>query len=486
FNDRLNALKELWEIIPEFVKTNIFNWIISQAFYIYYQGLAAWTEKEQKSFFKEVQTFYNNRKEYFLWTDNNGQSFIFYLAKQIEKNNFEKFLDACNDLYNISQIDKEPADLYIATTYYQIYKSIIFAIKNKKPARLYIDYGYQQIPKEFAEKIKNTGIFKDVILFDVAQQIPELIKKINKNPEDAKYIIPSYLYERYMEIFRNANKNDTVYCFLTHQPYWYFIERYFNSIIKVEDAYDTFAAEDMGLIGATGIWCQIMNFIGNGYPPIDFSSHKISKIIVSVMPENQPEELSRKIEVIDMKTFGVDIKEKLIPIFQELFDLDISLFNENTFLILTQPLAKMGHCSDEEQKTIYKNIAKKYGKGKTIIIKPHPADILDYSDLAFPIISKNAPIEVYAISGIYVNTAVTFASRSIKTINFAKNKIEIYPYKTINAEYKKMLKELLDYDKIKTDKVVKANNISAKQKFIRKILPKSLRKKIKNKIKKII
>ena len=125
-----------------------------------------------------------------------------------------------------------------------------------------------------------------------------------------------------------------------------------------------------------------------------------------------------------------DYQKKLIfDVFVDT-DLNVKHLNEltcGTVLILTEPFAITGRLKDEEvQISLYEDLIAKYGKGKRVVIKAHPRDILNYGKL-FPgvdVIPRLVPMEVLNFDkDFHIDTAVTVTSSAIYGLQNAEEKI---------------------------------------------------------------
>ncbi|RKF02810.1 glycosyl transferase family 52 [Tenacibaculum lutimaris] len=100
--------------------------------------------------------------------------------------------------------------------------------------------------------------------------------------------------------------------------------------------------------------------------------------------------------------------------------------NKKNVLLITQPLSEDNLCSEDEKVGLYKRVVDSLDVDTTvqIFIKPHPREKTDYKSFfeAAEIIDKNIPMEVYAIGGVFFNSAITLFSTAVYHIN-AKEKV---------------------------------------------------------------
>jgi len=156
-----------------------------------------------------------------------------------------------------------------------------------------------------------------------------------------------------------------------------------------------------------------------------FGTHKNIKKVYLTKNEI-PKIIENKTEVIDMHKLWKDLTENEKNNILEIFNIkleDIN-FNNETVLILTQPLAE-DNVTLKEELSIYNFLIEKF-KDKNIIIKPHPRDPKNYNEI-FPkikIIDKYFPIELLNLIGIEPDIACSVVSTAL--INFKKSKIYVY------------------------------------------------------------
>ena len=98
-----------------------------------------------------------------------------------------------------------------------------------------------------------------------------------------------------------------------------------------------------------------------------------------------------------------------------------------TFLLLTEPFAVTGRLPDEEsQIKLYRELIEKYGSDRTVMVKSHPRDNVDYKKY-FPnitVIEKNMPMEVMNFDDrVHFDTALTVTSSAINGLKNVDEKI---------------------------------------------------------------
>ena len=174
-----------------------------------------------------------------------------------------------------------------------------------------------------------------------------------------------------------------------------------------------------------------------------YGTHKNIKKVYLTKPD-VPEMVKDKVEVIDMgKTWNnlsKNDKNKILEIFN--INLEGIDFDNETVLILTEPLAEGNFITLKDELEIYKNIIEKF-KDKNLIIKPHPRDSKNYEDIFsdIKIIDKYFPIELLNLIGVEPSVACSMVSTAL--LNFKKSKIYVYEGELNNEELINARNELI-------------------------------------------
>jgi len=144
---------------------------------------------------------------------------------------------------------------------------------------------------------------------------------------------------------------------------------------------------------------------GEFYIPLGYDA-KIKKVILTGQFD-LPKEIKEKIICVNptnlWKQKNKDEKKMITQIFGFPYETIVSEEREKTILFLTEPNIDLSSeiQSKDEQIRIYKEIISKY-PGSKVIIKPHPADIINYAkELPECVtIEKSFPIQMIAWFGI--------------------------------------------------------------------------------------
>ena len=128
-----------------------------------------------------------------------------------------------------------------------------------------------------------------------------------------------------------------------------------------------------------------------------------------------------KLVEVPRKALFDKLTDNHITVLTKIFMKDIPPINaENSVLLLTQPLYIDRMLDSEEmQIELFKEIVKKEVEDESLIIKPHPRDMTDYSN-DFPnavILDKNMPVEIIELSKISnFLKVISYNSTSLKFI----------------------------------------------------------------------
>lgn len=465
-SENLNNLREriikeesAWNYIPEqYRKRRLFT-ILSSDFNMYFRAFFRMPEKDQEHSWELIKRFVLARSNYLEQTTYPEK--IKELANAILSGNKGYFEYVISRFYMPPQ-GEEPADDYVILTHYHLFRACLNAIRNKRKSRLYICQSYIPFSTNIVYNIRKTGLFETVQPFVYGDLVVRLFEALEKRPGEEDIIIPNSLYGRFRELFIECNPQiDTLYIFSDSHPYWYYLEREFKNIVKFEDAYNSFDRE-VKTHEIQGIWAGISQYQGGIFPLMFYRSDKISKIVVSKKPMDIPAYYYDKIEIEDAKLLEKEHYEEIKKVMLGIYDVDPALFTKDTTLLLTQPLALFGYCTEKEQKKLMKKMCDQY-KGSPILVKPHPADNMNYKYLGGTILPKNVPIEIYNYMDVRIARAITFGSSAIETIEFADE----------NKAYFKL------HDFTFEDVVVAIKDLIREE-------PPSLKKRVKRKIRRII
>lgn len=333
--------------------------------------------------------------------------------------------------------------IYVCHTFYHVYISCLKELNLPREewgqatlvlSRMSNDFGNLQ------ERVEKEGLFAEVIPFDEKEEsfFPELAAYREDTGNLVKNMIQRIrftrrfgkLLEPYIPL--DFKEYQDIYVFCDSDPIGYYLSTHKISYHAVEDGldciryYDTARFDNRGHFGLKA-WMAAHNliFIQNGYSKycLDMEVNDIS--VLQYPCPKYVEKPRRELT----QGLGEEQREILTNIFIEnKEELTGLLKKENgrnyNVLILTEPL-----CDLETRKRIFTDIIRDYGNVEgepaQILMKPHPRDILDYTEI-FPdclILDKKFPMEILnEIKGLVFDRVVSVFTVP-DAIRFAKEKV---------------------------------------------------------------
>ena len=302
---------------------------------------------------------------------------------------------------------------YLAETYYHLLITLIKVIKSNAKTDLILPSSALIDNRELLNKIYNTKLFNEILFIDY--------KKMNN-----RYLNLIRLFF-YINSILDKNKYEEIYVF-HDKPSIFFLILNIKKIPYniLEDGVNFFKEYNKPLAlrkGKNSIKNIIFKLLKMPKP---FESKYIKSIEV-----NDKEDIWVKnkniIEVPRVKLFEsltTTEKETITNIFLN----DNIKINNNSVLILTQPLSEDSLCSSEEEKIkIYSNILKEYcADEKDVVLKVHPRDKTNYEKYFnnITILSNKFPMEILTFSpDLKFKKILTVSSSAIETIKNCDEKI---------------------------------------------------------------
>jgi hypothetical protein len=149
------------------------------------------------------------------------------------------------------------------------------------------------------------------------------------------------------------------------------------------------------------------------YRPIGYD-RRIKKVVLTGKMKI-PKEIVEKVETVSIDNLwhrcSTNKKQKILEIFGLNYEVIDRLINEKrNYMLMTENFSD-GVFSDEEKIVrIYADIIKKYDKNR-IVIKPHPADAIEYKKYFpdIPVIDKSFPAELLKYVGYKPMVVIAFA-----------------------------------------------------------------------------
>ncbi len=289
--------------------------------------------------------------------------------------------------------------VYVCHTYYHVYVACLKEFYLPKETQGQATLVLSTMSNDFGnlkERAESSGLFETVEMFDEKEDVffPQLMKYhkdrgnlILNMLSRMKYTkLLGKLQEPYVPV--DLSRFKEVYVFCDSDPIGYYLNYkkiYYHALedgLNCIQYYDTARYDNKGHF-ALKAWMSARNliFIQNGYGKYCLDMEINDKSVVPY-PCRKYIEQPRAELVAHLSEAD---KDKLIHLFIE--DMDglqrkLDRGGEDKVLVLSEPL-----CDLETRKKIFSDIIAEYGvidgKKAQILIKPHPRDVLDYTEV-FP------------------------------------------------------------------------------------------------------
>ena len=350
--------------------------------------------------------------------------------------------------------------IYICHTFYHVYIACLKELNKDKAQWGQASLMLSQMSNDFdnlKSRAEETGLFAEVIEFDEKEEsfFPELaplkkdtgnlvknmIQRIRFTKKFGKLLapfVPVNLRE-YKDIYVFCDSDPIGYYLSTHRIYYHALEDGLDCIRY----YDTARYDNRGHFGLKA-WMAAHNliFIQNGYSKycLDMEVNDISVLqypcpkYIEKPRKELTENISAQAKDILVSVF-IENKAELVAALQEDAmtddvasadaDGDVkAVRNSARILILTEPL-----CDLETRERIFRDIIEEYGtvdgKQASIMLKPHPRDVLDYDKL-FPeyiVLDGKFPMEILNyVDGLVFDKVISVFTVP-HAILFAKEKV---------------------------------------------------------------
>lgn len=174
------------------------------------------------------------------------------------------------------------------------------------------------------------------------------------------------------------------------------------------------------LVGAYPNYAFIKKLLGvtPGY-----GRSKYIKSIYLQYPDKAPDDIKNKTLKLDIYSIFESLTDEQKKDIFDIFNIPKTI-SENGIIILTQPLSEDGFMSEKKKINIYMNVINS-NRGRKIYLKPHPREKTDYSLLSkfcsIEILPKSFPIEIFNLTNIRFDTAISICSGSAYNFNYPIN-----------------------------------------------------------------
>lgn len=319
--------------------------------------------------------------------------------------------------------------IYLCDTYYHVLIALTMIEVNKEEADLFFSNGLER-DYELQDRIIKSAIVDNIFRHDRGK-VREVLynSKLKRLLFGRRRLI--YNFEKITTVDFSRYKGG-VYMFFDEGQIARYIQAKHIKYTLLEDCYDFMKVvvpmKFMDRLEHTqSFWGKIEAKLGLDYVPLGQSKYckkiEVNDLNGIAIPQRKVTEYPREKLIAKLTARQ---KEKIFKIFvgEQLVE---SSSNENTLLILTQPLFKDNFVpSLETQKQIYTDIIKENkNKFDVIYVKPHPRDDFPYEqiDCNIHVINKKIPTEVFNfMNRIMFKKAITISSTAIYNMNFVEEK----------------------------------------------------------------
>lgn len=286
---------------------------------------------------------------------------------------------------------------------------------------------------DMKKRVEETGIFKDVYYFDEKEDVTSdevmachrdkgnIVLNLLQRIKYTKLL--GKLQEDYIPV--DLSEYEDIYVFCDSDPIAYYLCYKKLKYHALEDGLNSGLNDNQAMLSNVGAWPlkkflarMGLIFIECGYSKycIDYEVNDISKNYNP--PKNIKEcpfdslydNIGSEEHVILTKVFLPNSEEVIKKLREKTED-------KPGVMILTEPL-----CELPVRKKMFGDLIEQYGKDYSVIVKPHPRDLLDYAG-EFPdttVISGRFPMEVFNdIEGFVVEKLVSVVTQ-IEDVRFAK------------------------------------------------------------------
>ena len=289
---------------------------------------------------------------------------------------------------------QNPCALYICTTYYHIYITLLKLLTKPSDADLVV---CDDIPtgEELAHRIKQAGLFRHV-WFVRQRQLPE---------ERGQNLLDWVLFQhrRRYRVIRpmlpfQVEAYQDIYIYHDGTPLGMYLEDAGKPYHLVEDSLNFYQrlrnTPQASLLRPHNWKFKVRKLLHSGYFPLGESPY-VKDIEVN---ENKSLQITGK-PIVELPRVQMEQKidsEQWNLILQIFGHPELPAMGSGTALLLTEPLCLDGVCSTmEEQLNIYQKMLDALQKGGfQVVIKPHPRDCGDYDAFGIQVLDKNFPIEL--------------------------------------------------------------------------------------------
>lgn len=334
---------------------------------------------------------------------------------------------------------KEHRNVCLVTTVYSFFLYLLIKGYNKDDIFIFTAW----FPKEVSKNIPHIQMPPVAFRYGAKMYSTDSISGIFKNIMGYLRYFYGYIKLRILFFIKTYNKDIDIYGH-AQTPFSFMFYENENSYI-IEDGLGNYSPDICETHKINPIIDKLLHFCGIYFLNANeaLGSHKNIKKVYLTRKYNHPL-IKDKVEVINMEKLWNDLSDEKQKEILELFNVNIDNinFNENTALILTQPLYEDNLATLEDELKIYDEFFDKF-KDYEILIKPHPRDQKDYEKI-YPhikVIDKYFPIELLSLIDVTPTVVCSVISNAL--LNFENSEIYVYQGELKNERLINARKDLL-------------------------------------------
>lgn len=432
-HDKLRSLEACWEIMPNHLRYRFMREVLAIDLARFLQAWPTGDDDYRVALIDEVGRFLRDRSAYLL-SLRIGR--LHEQARALKKSDWNAMWrlypgptgesEEHRSLAGRSGSPREAMDDYFCHTHYHVLFSLLLAAERKRPAQIFIYTGYQYFSPRFLDVLRATPWVHRIVTYTMGGIVPAIEDRLRTDPATAEIWLPHIMRREFSSLIEAIGEDDQCFAFNDTLPSWYVIESSFPAITRVEDAYGSMSRE-LQIHHTYGRWDRALAELGHVFPPTIYRSPKITEIIAATKPTDAPDGLAAMLRVFDPLAAMRTHQDVLREFFARAYVGSSIRFSPSTVLVYTQPLAHIGHCSPLEQREMYRGMISKYNAADCVI-KPHPADTVDYRALGVAVMDRNMPSEALnLIAGtIEIELALSFSSSAVSTTQFARRQVRLF------------------------------------------------------------
>ena len=331
--------------------------------------------------------------------------------------------------------------IYICHTYYHAYQATVKELVRRHDAAAAdnlnrADIILSTMSNDFEtldERLRASGVFNNVYLFDEREDVTD--ETVMSYHRDKGNLIANLLQritytrllgqlqEPYVPV--DLSQYEDVYVFCDSDPIGYYLNYKKIPYHAIEDGLNSGKLDDQARLSNQGAFeiKRLLASTGLIFIPCGYSRYCIDYEVNDISVNKNPPKNIVECPVDDLYArLTEEDHETLVRIFlpdaEELRSvLPARDDKKGKVMILTEPL-----CALDVRERLFRDIIEEYRQDYTVIIKPHPRDVLDY-EKAFPeevVLRGRFPMEVMGdMPELYVDKLVSVITQ-VDHVRFAK------------------------------------------------------------------